>query len=795
MKTRLLKLGLVLSILGVSGICGAYEPEGVPWAEWRFAGDFDLANEIQADKASDPDSLIRRNPTSAAISISGGTVIFAQTGPSDYLRVDVDDLAANGSGEYTNEYTMIFDLKALDADWLPIYNTGYDNYNAADFWAAADGSVGSGSYSDPGVLPLGTWVRLVVVRRLEGGSWVRDVYIDGTKVFDNLGAEGLDGNSSLYTNAQQGEGQFTILSDADATPYAGCELDNFAFVAAALSDAEVADLGRYNPRGVFGNLGLASEPGPANEATDVPYDTGLSWVAAETARTHDVYLGMDWNDVNDAGRADPRGVLVSQDQETATYDPEVPLEYGRTYYWRIDEVNGAPDYTVFRGEVWSFTTEPYAYPIAGVFVAASSEQASSPAIRTVDGSGLNADDQHGVDTKQMWITSGGLPAWIEYAFDRTYKLHEMRVWNANSELEVYMGFGAKDVAIEYSIDGENWSQVENVPPFAQGTGVDTYTANTVVDLGEVMAKHVRLTIGDNWGSTAMVSLSEVRFFYTPVQAFGPAPADGATGVNVETALDWRPGREASSHTVYIDTDGAAVAAGTAAAHTAPDHGYTPSALTFATEYFWKVDETSDAGVYPGNVWSFTTEEFAPIDDFESYDDDIDAETTIWHAWIDGVTNGSGSYVGYETAKNGTFAETVVVHGGRQSMPLTYDNTKSPYYSEVERTFGSSQDWTVRGADTLSLYVQGVATNSSEPLYVTVKDSSNKSETIVHSDPAVTTTEEWQQWRIPLAEFTAAGVKTTAVKMLVVGVGNRASPAMGGTGVIYIDDIGYGRPLP
>jgi hypothetical protein len=32
----------------------------------------------------------------------------------------------------------------------------------------------------------------------------------------------------------------------------------------------------------------------------------------------------------------------------------------------------------------------------------------------------------------------------------------------------------------------------------------------------------------------------------------------------------------------------------------------------------------------------------------------------------------------------------------------------------------------------------------------------------------------------------------AVKSLVIGVGNKAAPAKGGSGLIFIDDIGYGR---
>ncbi|MEN6427863.1 MAG: sugar-binding protein [Phycisphaerales bacterium] len=539
---------------------------------------------------------------------------------------------------------------------------------------------------------------------------------------------------------------------------------------------------------------LSRGPSPAHGAIDVPVDAVLSWAAGEFAVGHDVYLGTTLADINDADRANPGSVLVGQGQTATQYDPEGLLEYGQTYYWRVDEVNGVPDNTVFTGEVWSFTTEPFGYPIPGpITTKASSQQPASTASRTCDGSGLDDFDQHSYDVTDMWVTNPGLPAWIQYTFDKEYKLHELWVWNGNSELEMFMGFGAKEVAVEYSTDGENWMQVENVPEFAQGTGQESYTVNTVVSLGGVAAKYVRLTINTTWGFTGIASLSEVRFFYVPVQAFGPAPANGATGVERDTVLNWRPSREASSHEVYFGTDSSAVAEGAVPVKTVTGHTYEPGVLDFGTTYYWKVDEVGDAGVVEGELWSFTSQEYEPIDDFESYDDNIDGGTTIWQAWIDGLTNGTGSYVGYENASGGTFAETAIVHAGRQSMPVTYDNTKSPYYSEAERTFAPVQNWTASGADTLSLYFQGVATNSAESLYVTVKDNS-KSKTVAHSNAAAVQGAEWQQWKIPLSEFTSAGVKVTAVKALVIGVGNSAAPTAGGTGVVYIDDIGFGRSV-
>jgi hypothetical protein len=604
---------------------------------------------------------------------------------------------------------------------------------------------------------------------------------------------------------------------------------------------------------------------------------------------------------------------------------------------------------------------------------------------TVNRSGLNDLDQHSVELTDTWMTTGAKPAWIQYEFPQAYKLHEMLVWNSNQLIESFLGFGAKDVTVEYSADGETWTALEGVPQFAQATCSDTYTANTTVSFGGVMAKYVKLTVESNWGGLAtQTGLAEVRITYVPVQAFYPVPTDGTTVVDVDTTLGWRPGREAASHTVYIGTDSNAVAAGTVAGAAATGHEYTPASLDFATTYYWKVDETGDAGTYAGNLWSFVTQEYGVIDDFESYNDDVDAETTIWHAWVDGVTDGaSGSQVGYDESP---FAEKTVKHGGGQAMPLMYDNTASPYYSEAKYEFSPAKDLTVSAADSVALYYRGasgpafaetpnsgvlmngigadiwgaadqfrfaykslsgdgslvarvdslynsntwakagvmiraktdpggvnafaaktavdgggaafqwrltaaadsvnadattvsmaatfpywvkvqrngsvftgyispdgvtwtqlgqpqtiamadpvmiglavcshdaaIATaaefsnvaftgnvtggwqmaeigvaqpegQSAEPLYLTVTDKDGKSKTVVSADTSASGRLSWQEWRIPQSEFTAASVKMNAVKSIIVGVGNRTSPAAGGFGKVFIDDIGFGRPL-
>ncbi len=178
---------------------------------------------------------------------------------------------------------------------------------------------------------------------------------------------------------------------------------------------------------------LAADPQPKDRAVDVRRDVVLSWTPGGFAASHDVYLGTVFEDVNSAGRANPMNVLASQGQSDTTYDPVGLLNFGQTYYWRVDEVNAAPDNTIFKGDVWSFTAEPFAYPVTPVAAKASGSGNNMGPQNTINGSGLNANDEHSVDSTKMWMSNGLKPAWIQYEFDKVYKLDELWVWNANQD--------------------------------------------------------------------------------------------------------------------------------------------------------------------------------------------------------------------------------------------------------------------------------------------------------------------------------------------------------------------------
>ena len=606
------------------------------------------------------------------------------------------------------------------------------------------------------------------------------IYINGA-VFSE-GAGGFEPGLAEAANVTLGFGE--DRSDYDES-FNGL-LDEIYIFSQALSQEEVMLVMRgLTPE-------LASDPVPGENETDVPIGTILAWTPGQYAATHDVYLGTSFDDVNDAGRDNPLDMLASQSQDANAYDPPAPLDFGQTYYWRIDEVNAAPDETIFKGKIWSFSTEPFGYPVEGIIATSNgtSDEGQGPE-NTVNGSGLNARDEHSIDALEMWLSvpAAAESIWIEYEFDRVYKLHQMLVWNYNSQFEPILGIGFKDVAVEYSENGTDWIALGDFE-FAQATSKTDYVANTTVAFGGIPVKHVRLTANGGYGTMGSYGLSEVRFLYIPVQAREPEPQAGATEVSVESALSWRGGREAVTHEVHLDADQQAVLDGTALLDTVDQSSYTPGGLEFATLYYWKVNEVNEAEAiasWEGTLWDFTTQAYAAIDDFESYDNE---DNLIYDAWIDGWTNGTGSTVGYLQEP---FAETEIVHGGKQSMPLEYDNGSTPYYSEATRDLGGV-DLTAGGADSLRLYVQGSEDNASAMLYVALEDSAGNVAVATYADPDAALVAEWQEWTIPLETFSGAGVNLAAVQTIYVGLGDRDNPTAGGAGLIYIDDIQFGRPL-
>jgi len=444
-----------------------------------------------------------------------------------------------------------------------------------------------------------------------------------------------------------------------------------------------------------------------------------------------------------------------------------------------------------RPSIWSFSTEPFSIQIPGdrIIATADSNAPGQGPEQTINESGLDVNDLHSTESSDMWVTPTGqsAPVSIQYEFDRPYKLHQMLVWNYNGE-SILSLYGFKDVSVEYSVDGDNWLQLEGVSEFPRANGEDDYASGINVEFGGVAAKYVRITANSNWSNDLFdqYGLSEVRFIAIPVSAREPSPDDGATDVAIDTILGWKSGRDAVEHNVYLSNDQQSVTDGTAFVTTISQSGYGPLSLELGSTYYWQIDEVNNVEATPiweGGIWSFTTQEYFVVDDFESYNDIAAGEegsNLVYNIWKDGFDNPStnGSTMGYFEAFQPSM-ETEIVHGGNQSVPVMYDNSdaSSSTVTVTTSNLAIGRDWASVSPEFLSIWFYGDPNNAgTDQMFVEIDGS----KAVYNGD---LTQEDWQEWPIDLASL---GINLSNVRSLTIGF--ERTDATGSSGMIFLDDI-------
>lgn len=192
----------------------------------------------------------------------------AFTGLGNGYTATFTDSAPNGGGAYLNQYTMIFDvLLPSPIGWFPFFNTNPNNAsgNDADFYVAADGSIGIGAigYSSTGLVAANTWYRIAFAADLATGTVT--YYRNGSPVF--TGSAGLDGRHSIYSNLEPGADLFLFNEGDTSGVYThAVYLNSFYFTDRTLSPAEIAALGGPKARGILTpapaiNLTINLQPG------------------------------------------------------------------------------------------------------------------------------------------------------------------------------------------------------------------------------------------------------------------------------------------------------------------------------------------------------------------------------------------------------------------------------------------------------------------------------------------------------------------------------------------------------
>ncbi len=480
---------------------------------------------------------------------------------------------------------------------------------------------------------------------------------------------------------------------------------------------------------VLGIKTQARNPDPRDGSYYSDLWVNLSWKPGDLAVSHDIYFSDNFDDVN----AGAESAFLGNQAETfiivgfpgfAFPDGLVP---GTTYYWRVDEINENEPNSPWTGPVWSFTVPP--------------KTAYNP---------NPADGALSVPTDADLSWTGGFSS----------KLHT-----------VYFG--------------DNFDDVNNAT-------VGMPVGNVTYDPGIMNLAKTYFWRIDEFDAIE-THKGTVWSFTTEGGVANPNPANGAVDVTQTPVLTWSPGIYASSYEVFFGTDKDAVKN---ADTSSPEHkgsgnlgseSFDPGQLEWDTAYYWRIDEANNANAdspWTGPLWSFTTAKFLIIDDFESYNDINEGEpgsNRIYLAWIDGFDNPAinGSVVGHA---NPPFAEQTIVHGGLQSMPMTYDNAVGK--SEATLTLTSNRNWTVNGVNILTIWFRGTANNAAENLYVALNDSA----VVNHDNPDAALRTSWTRWNIDLTRFADQGVNLTNVNSITLGLGNRANPVAGGSGMMYFDDI-------
>jgi hypothetical protein len=486
---------------------------------------------------------------------------------------------------------------------------------------------------------------------------------------------------------------------------------------------------------VFFDSALANEPIPANPETQVDLKTNLAWTAGDSALEHDIYFGTGFAEVNEADNSGTPGpTQIFRANQTVGYEeyiiPET-LQIGKTYYWRVDEINAVE---LLKGEVWSFTTK------------VAEARAPYPA----DGA---IDVPH---TLVLNWTPGVLAA----------------------SHDVYFGTDFAEVN-----DADTLSSA-----YQHNVDVNYYDVSTIVDWAGTyfwridQVNEPTTWKGDVWGFTLIGAI-----------ASNPSPASPSTDVSPFVLLSWTPGGEAASHEVYLSTVFSEVNDRDPNVMTVEiTNSHDPGPLDFDRTYYWAVDEVNlaaDVETWFGDLWQFTTASHLNVDDFDSYAND----PALYAVWDDYWRNDSGAEIFVETILADDGNSIIFTYDNTYRIPGNIYGSWADA-DTVDLQAGSDWTVSGAKVLKLVFYGDPTnSTTANDKMYVALDDgltvhSSYYPDVNDINDPS------WHEWQINLEDFNTADVNLANISRISIGFGTYAGGAQGGTGTVYFDEIELWPPI-
>jgi hypothetical protein len=199
-------------------------------------------------------------------------------------------------------------------------------------------------------------INLALPTEYQKGQWVHWAFTkdcDTGEVYIYINGEIFHSGTAM-TRVMTGVNDFTIgvRANSDRTlGYIGW-IDDFRLYDEPLTADRIQEvmLGEGYP--------YAFKPSPENGALLEANWVTLSWSSGAFATSHDVYMGENFDDVNNATT---ESEVYRGNYGTTFFVAGFPgypypegLVPGTTYYWRIDEVNEANSESPWKGEIWSF---------------------------------------------------------------------------------------------------------------------------------------------------------------------------------------------------------------------------------------------------------------------------------------------------------------------------------------------------------------------------------------------------------------------------------------------------------
>jgi len=474
------------------------------------------------------------------------------------------------------------------------------------------------------------------------------------------------------------------------------------------------------PASAFAQIRGAHAPQPMHGATRAPDHPILTWASGSQVSLYKVYLGTS-----------PTALFYRAQQAGATFDPGV-LDWGQTYYWRIDTLH--TDGSTTQGQVWRFTVadsivlddfeEYYPWAPARVFDT------------WVDG---RNDPQN-----------RGFIGFPEYPFHERDIVHGGRQSTPffyDNSASPYLSEAWRD----FTGSAQDWTanDVNVLTLWCKGIapGQCTWEGGN----GDCLMSAQGRDIGG--------SSDEFHFAYKSLSGRGSiqAKVEGVSSTN-----GWAKAGVMIRETLAPDspyaiafvtpTQGCAFAARLSDGQNAGSASSRPTQECNATAPLWVRLERGGDNSFSGS-YSTDGSKWIPMS---------------WSPQVIPMPMDAGVYIGlcltsHDTGETCRARFTDVSTTGYISRPNWWDS------QEI-----------------------GIAPNWSQPMYIGLMDAAERvALRQVSTDVDPISAADWKPLCVPLQAF-AGDIDLSRVKRLWIGVGDIGDPHPGGSGRVYIDDVGLQR---